>query len=58
MSDPRLDSILAWNYRVLAEEAQTFAHAINDPQKRRILEDLAHRYLALAEDASPQEASD
>ena len=56
MSDPRINSILAWNYRVLAEEAQSFARAINDPQKRRVLENLADRYMALAGDASPNGA--
>jgi len=47
--DSRLDSILAWRYKVLADEALAYARAVRDPGKRRIFEELAHSYLKLAE---------
>jgi len=46
--DPRVDSILSWHYRRLAEEAQSFAHSLKDPSKRRIFEEIASRYRRLA----------
>lgn len=47
-SDPRVNSILAWRYRMLADEALAYARAINDPEKRRIFEELADSYLKRA----------
>jgi len=47
-ADPRINSILAWHYRWLAEEAQAYASALNDPSQRRIFEEIAERYLRLA----------
>jgi hypothetical protein len=46
--DPRLDSIVAWRYRLLADEAMAYARALKDPSKRRVFEELAARYLKLA----------
>jgi len=46
--DTQLDSILAWRYRIRADEALAYARAIKDPDKRRIFEELANTYLKLA----------
>ena len=52
--DPRLDSILAWRYRRLADEALAYAQALKDPGRRRIFEELAAGYLKLATAKSPE----
>lgn len=40
--------ILAWRYRVLADEALAYARILKDPSQRRIFEELADSYLKLA----------
>jgi hypothetical protein len=40
--------ILARRYRALADEALAYARLLRDPSQRRIFEELANRYLALA----------
>ena len=44
--------ILAWRYRVLADEALAYARMLKDPSQKRIFEELGARYLKLAA-ASP-----
>ncbi len=48
--------ILAWRYRVLADEALAYARILKDPSQRRIFEELAHRYQELAA-GSPAEVA-
>ena len=52
--DPRLDSIVAWRYRMLADEVLAHARALEDPNKRRVFEDIAAAYLKLASSGSAQ----
>ena len=52
--DPRTDSILAWQYRALAAEAQADARKTDDRRKRHVLEELAEHYLTLAAGDAPE----
>jgi hypothetical protein len=47
-SDPQLHSILASRHRVLADKVLARARTLDDPEKRRTLEEIARSYLKLA----------